>query len=414
MTTTSFERPAPAQDPQETAERVRAARALLATPLITSRGSQSEELRLVRRHQGELTRMFADGLGYRLHVDPAAARLFKTGLGHDATRPLRRRSRAPFTPRAYALLCLTLAALTRSKGQLLVDELVMQVRSAAVDAGVEVDLDSTSDRRALHAALVVLVRLGVLHERDGDLEHWADQRTQSLLDVHRDVLTLIVAAPLSSARSAEDLLDQVALPSAAGGARIAIRRRLLESPVLTVADLTDDQAEWWGRNRNRERDWFRDRFGLELELRAEGAIAIDPDDELTDEPFPGNGGTRQLALLVLEALADRARAGGGDEREGEARARVWRGIPESEALDVARRVLAQWVDGLRRDQRENPEGAVREALDLLRAMGVVRCDTATGLLLVHAAATRYAARAVLADASTSGERSLFDVSDEDG
>ena len=131
---------------------------------------------------------------------PGAARLFKAGLGRDATRPLVRKSGKAFTPRAYALLCLTLAALTRGKGQLLVDELVAQVRSAAVDAGLDVDLDAIADRRALHAAFAALVELGVLHERDGDLEHWAEQRTASLLDVRRDRLALLVAAPLARGR----------------------------------------------------------------------------------------------------------------------------------------------------------------------------------------------------------------------
>lgn len=385
----------------------------MTTPLITANGPQAEAVRLVRRHQGELTRMFADGLGYRLHVDPGAARLFKTGLGHDSTRPLRRRSGAPFTPRAYAFVCLTVAALTRCKSQLLVDELVSEVRSAAVDAEIAVDLDAAPDRRALHAALVVLVRLGVLHERDGDLDHWAEQRTQSLLDVRRDILSLLVAAPLSAAASPAELLAQVALPSAIGGARTAVRRQLLEAPVLTTADLTQDQAEWWSRNRNRERDWFRDRFGLELELRAEGAIAIDPDDELSDEPFPGKGATRHLALLVLVALVDLARASPAAEQAHQP-TQVWRGIPAEIALRSARAVLERWAEGLRRDQREDPDAAIREALALLEAMGLLRRDLEAHRFLVHAAAARYAARAVLADAAGSGERSLFDLGDDDG
>ncbi|HEU0086641.1 MAG TPA: DUF2398 family protein, partial [Pseudonocardiaceae bacterium] len=98
------QRPAPAEDVYATAERRRAARALLREPLLHAGGPRGEELRLIRRHRAELTRMFADGLGYRLVVDPAAARLFKVGLGRDGTRPLLRRGGKPFTPRGYALL----------------------------------------------------------------------------------------------------------------------------------------------------------------------------------------------------------------------------------------------------------------------------------------------------------------------
>lgn len=410
MTPTAPERPRLADDPIEVAQRVEAARHLLRQPLMPAVEANRSALRLVRRHQAELTRLFADGVGYRLHVDPNGARLFKAGLGRDSSRPLRRRSGAAFTPRAYALLALVLAALTRSKSQLLVDELVAQVRSSAVDAQIDLDLDGITDRRALNAVLLALVDLGILAERDGDLDHWADKRTQSLLDVRRELLTLMVAAPLSSATSAADLLDRAALPSAVGGARIAVRRHLLESPVLTVDDLTEEQAEWWRRNRNRESEWFREHFGLDVELRAEGAIAVDPDDELTDEPFPGRGSTRHLALLVLESLTEQARTA---TSPGES----WHGIPEKDARATALAVVSTWAEVLRREQRESPEAAVGEAFALLEAMGVVRQVAGTvdesARLLVHAAAARYAPAPVIAEKSSTGELSLFDTRDED-
>ncbi|GAA4406686.1 hypothetical protein GCM10023168_21960 [Fodinibacter luteus] len=421
MSRVPVERPPLAEDPHDVAERVEAARHLLRHPLVPADERHARILRLVRRHQGELTRMFADGAGYRLHVDPSGARLFKTGLGRDATRPLLRRSGTPFTPRAYALFSLVLAALTRSRTQLLVDELVAQVRSAAVDAGVDVDLDGIVDRRALHAALLALVDLGVLRERDGDLEHWVDKRTQSLLDVRRDLLAILVATPLSSARSPDELLDRASLPSAVGGARVSVRRRLLESPVLTVTDLPDEHAEWWRRNRNRESEWFRDRFGLVLELRAEGAIAVDPADALTDEEFPGRGGTRHLALLCLEALAD-------DARDGSAHGQAWRGIPLDRAEERCRAVLEKWRDVLRRDQRESPAQAVDEAIAVLESMGVARRErgagggrdqhgpdqqAGVGILWVHAASSRYAPAPAIAERADSGELSLFATGGED-
>jgi uncharacterized protein (TIGR02678 family) len=388
-----IERPAPAEDVQVTAERRRAARALLRTPLLHADGPGADDLRLVRRHRGELERLFADGFGYRLVVDPGAARLFKTGLGRDATRPLRRRGGKPFTPRMYALLCLTVAALGRGKSQMLVDELVAQVRSAAVDAGLDIDLDAIADRRALYAALSALVDLGVLHERDGDLEHWADQRTASLLDVRRDRLGLLVSAVLGGAEGPTDLIDTAALPSAAGGARVAVRRRLVESPVLSVDSLTEEQAEWWRRNRNREREWFADRLGLQVELRAEGAVGIDPDGELTDVEFPGGGSGRHLALLLLEALVARLRP---DAREAAAPERVWRRVEQGEVTAVAAEVMAEWGAGLKREHRENADVAFAEARQVLVDFGLVRAEPDGGWL-VHAAAARYAVSASLAE-----------------
>lgn len=398
------QRPAPAEDIQVTAERRRGARALLRSPLLHSDGAGSDDLRLVRRHRAELERMFADGLGYRLVVEPGAARLFKTGLGRDATRPLLRRSGKPFTPRGYALLCLTVAALSRCKGQLLVDELVAQVRSAAVDAGLDVDLDAVADRRALHAALSALVDLGVLHERDGDLEHWAEQRTASLLDVRRDRLALLVAAPLGGARTPDDLLDTAALPSAAGGARVAVRRRLVESPVLSVESLTEDQAEWWRRNRNREREWFADRLGLDLELRAEGAVAIDPDGELTDVEFPGGGSARQLALLLLERLADDLRPAA---REATAPERVWRRVGAEVVASTLGEVLAEWGAGMRKEYREDAVAALADARAVLVAAGLVRLDP-DGTWLLHAAGARYTVRASIAQPAAGRQPSLFE------
>jgi uncharacterized protein (TIGR02678 family) len=398
------ERPAAAEDVQVTAERRHAARALLRSPLLHADGPGADDLRLVRRHRIELAGMFADGLGYRLVVEPGAARLFKTGLGRDATRPLFRKSGKAFTPRAYALLCLTLAALTRSKGQLLVDELVAQVRSAAVDAGLDVDLDAIADRRALHAAFTALVELGVLHERDGDLEHWAEQRTASLLDVRRDRLALLVSAPLAGVEDPDQLLDVAALPSAAGGARVAVRRRLVESPVLSTDELTDEQAEWWRRGRNREREWFRDRLGLDLELRAEGAVAVDPEGELSDLEFPGTGSGRRLALLVLERLTDRLRAGA---REAGPDDRVWRRADPELVASTSADVLAEFGAGFKRDYRDDAAAALADARAVLVAAGLVRLDPDEAWR-VYAAGARYAVRASITEGSSGGQRSLFD------
>ena len=66
-------------------------------------------------------------------TEPGLARLYKTGLEHDGTRGLTRRDGRPFTPRRYLMLSLVLAALTQSRRQVMVDELVAAVRSSAVD-----------------------------------------------------------------------------------------------------------------------------------------------------------------------------------------------------------------------------------------------------------------------------------------
>jgi uncharacterized protein (TIGR02678 family) len=402
MSALRIQRPAPAEDPYAVAERRQAARALLRRPLLTA-DEQAEEFRLVRRHRDELTRLFAEGLGYRLVLEPTTARLFKSGLGRDGGRGLRRRLSKTdplFTPRPYALLCLTVAALTRCKDQLLIDELVAQVRSAAADAGLDVDLDAIADRRAFVAAIKALVDFGVLRERDGELDRWAeDRRAQSLLDVSRERLRLLVAAPLSSATSPDELLDRAALPSAAGGARVAVRRRLVESPVMSVVDLTDEQAEWWGKNRNREREWLQDRFGVDVELRAEGAMGVDPDGELSDIEFPGGGSAKHFALLLVERLAAALRDAA---READPASRTWRAASRDLVDATAAAIVARYGKGFRKEHRESEARLRADAVELLTGMGLVRVDP-DGTWHDHAAAARYATAATVV-----AQRSLFD------
>jgi uncharacterized protein (TIGR02678 family) len=395
-------RPEAAPDLLAEADVRSAARSLLRTPLLTA-DAHPDELALVRRHRDELTRLFADGLGYRLVVEPGLARLYKTGLGLDTSRGLRRRNDVPFSPRRYTLLALTLAALTRARRQLMVDELVAAVRSAAVDAGIDVDLDAIAERRALHSVLVALIDLGVLSERAGDLEHWAERLTESLLDVHSDRLAVLVAAPLGGCERPEDVLAVAAVPSSAGGARVAVRRRLTEQPVLSTDDLTEEQRGWWRRNREREREWFRRSLGLDLELRAEGAVAIDPSGELTDRVFPGTGSARHFALLLLAELVDAARSDHGSQLAGT----TWARLATSTARQAADRVFATWQRGLRRAHRDDPDLVYDDALAVLQDAGLVRRDE--GGLLVHAAAARYAPRPELfTEPGASGERSLFE------
>lgn len=397
--TVAPERPSPAPDLLAEADVRSAARALLRTPMLTAE-QQPDDYALVRRHQDALVRMFAEGLGYRLVVEQGMARLYKTGLGADASRGLRRRNDVPFTPRRYAMLALTLAALTRSRRQLMIDELVAGVRSAAVDAGIGVDLDAIGDRRALHSAIVALVDLGVLTERDGDLEHWADRRTESLLDVHAERLSAMVAAPLRGCSSPADVVSVTAAPSAAGGARVAIRRRLVEQPVLSADVLTEEQAGWWRRNREREREWFRRWLGLELELRAEGAVAIDPGGGLTDLAFPAAGSARHFALLLVAELVDAVRA-------TDPRPPTWARVSMSTARLAGDRVFERWARGLRKDHQANPDGVFAEGLGILEAMGLVRRSGSD--MSVHAAAARYAPRPQFEAPAPSGEMSLFAV-----
>ena len=365
----------------------RAARALLATPLLHADPGtpdvRAEELRLVRKHRAELQSLFASGLGYRLVVERRAARLVKLDPGAEPPRPLLRGTqRRPMTPRGYALLALLMAVLQGGRRQYLLDELVREVRAAASEAGLAVDLETATDRRALSAALLVLVGYGVLRERDGDLQHWAeDTRAQSLLDVDAERLALVLTG-LPRVTSVQELLTPDALPTSVGGARLATRRRLVESPLLDVSELDDDQREWWVRNRGeRERDWYESTFGLRLEVRAEGALAIDPDDDLSDVAFPGSGSARHLALLVLERVVQAARP-----------RRAARVVVDAETVErCVAGVVAEHPAALVSAYREDGRRLRTDVTEVLRSTGLVHV-AADGSWAVHAAAARYAPR----------------------
>lgn len=405
-------------------ERRRAARLLLSKPMLTAEGD-GDDFRLVRKHARELTRRFAENLGYRLVVEPKVARLYKAGLGRDPSRPLLRRgSDRPFDPRAYALLCLTMAALARCRDQLMIDELVGEVRGAIAQAELEIDLDAPADRRALYAALMALIEFGVLRERDhdgGGLERWVtDSLARSLLDVDRDRLRLLPAASVTDASSPADLLDAAALPSAAGGARVAVRRRLLESPVMTTGDLTEEQAEWWRRNRNREQERLGELFGVELELRAEGALVIDPEDELSDVAFPGKGTAKQFALLLVERLARWcAEHGAGGP---------WHRVPAGVVAGELDALASEYRTYLNKAHRATPHTLHDDVRGVLTAVGLVRVepvapdgsggpdgggpdDPAGREWLVHAAASRYAPQPEVVESRTA-QPSLFDGAEE--
>ncbi|MFF0557886.1 DUF2398 family protein [Streptomyces sp. NPDC004266] len=114
-----------------------AARLLLAHPLVTSDGPHSELFPLIRRHADWLGKRFQQVLGYRLMVDSSYTRLFKAGLGTDAGHRMKRSTGTSLTPHTYACLTVALSVLVTAPEQLLLSQLVADVRAAAADAGIE-------------------------------------------------------------------------------------------------------------------------------------------------------------------------------------------------------------------------------------------------------------------------------------
>lgn len=298
-----------AHDVALAAERRTAARLLLAHPLVTSTGPHSDTFPLIRRHADWLAQRFQQVFGYRLLVEASYARLFKAGLGPGSGHRLERPSTGtPFTPRTYAYLALALSVLVTAPEQLLLSQLVADLRAAAVDAGIGItDTGRQAERRTLAAALRQLVDWGVLVETEGQVTAVAEERAgEALLTVDRDIARAVVAGPLAQSRDGADLVRRAADPGF-GGPRTYVRRRLVETPVVHLDDLTDAEREWLRTRQRREAQAFSELLGLEAEIRAEGIALIDTEDDLTDLHLPGTGTVAQAALLLVERLVDRLR-----------------------------------------------------------------------------------------------------------
>lgn len=336
---------------------VRCARTLLRRPLLRQDGPDGELLSLVFRHRVVLQDLFAGLLGYRLVVERRFARLYKSGPGRDDTRGV-----LSMSPRGYAYLALTLAVLTGIGRQTLLSRLVADIRSAAVEAGIDAP-DDVTERRALTAALRHLVSLGVLQETEGSVAQ--DMLPQeALITIDTDLLGQLVTGPVGEAETPGRLIELAARPGPRG-IEHAVRRKLVETPLVLYADLPDEQAEWLRRNQRKETALLEQAFGLYTECRVEGVLAADPEDFLTDLSFPGASTVARITLLALPDLLD------SEEEDAPARHVVTveriREVCAALVEDYPAAWSKQFTDDLGR--------LVAEVTELLRRMGLaVRCD----------------------------------------
>lgn len=387
------------------AERREAARFLLMHPVMTT-AQYPEQMALVRRHAAALKSTFATTAGYTLIIEASFARLAKAPLPLEVpARPARRGngSGSEFSPRAYTYLALICAGLlSPSAGeQILLSQLVEQLRADAATAGISVD-DVIGERRALVAAIGLLLEWGVLIETDGTVTGWRERDDEALLTINRSLLPQLLARPLYTLDQPDQLWAPD--PDLAPQPRRDLRRRIIENPLVRREDLTDHERDALSRERNEIAKALSDAFGLELEVRAEGVLAYDTEDEMTDVAFPGNGTARQAALLLLDALVDTLRPSSGAEALVRGRS-----VPG---------VLATWdlvdsnLEHLAEQNARNWRNDVIDNLDRLRT-DVVQILTSVDLatvtddgLVLHAACGRYRPEPVRSSAKPRSLRRL--------
>lgn len=394
------------------AERSEAARWLLAHPLLGTE-QEPDAFRLVARHGGWLTDYFEQTCGWTLTVDPASgcARLAKRAAVVDETRPLRRArgARLPFDQRRYQLLCLVSAELVRHPVT------TVGLLAGAVTAEAGLDTTRQSDRTALVDALRALMDWGALEVSAGELDAYVGtDGANALLSADTSRLHRLLVSTAAPSSLPEDLTTEEAIdrlldePRYGTGddqmgeearnrwARHRLARRLLDDPVVHLEDLSEVEAAYLASISGRR--WLRDRVaeaGLDLEERADGLLAVDPDAIATDLVWPAPAGNaHQLALLLVDRLV----ASGPD---GSRRSIHLTAVE----LEVAVRELLDRYPGWARSHREEggPQELTRQAVDLLVAFGLARRDGDGG---VHArpALTRYRS----APPVTSGQSDLFE------
>jgi len=387
---------------QEREDVGRGIRALLAHPLITER-SRPDEFDLVRRRRQPIGRWFEHHCGWQLQVEPRAgyARLVKVRAEADPTRPARRlrTSRTPFDRRRYTLLCV-LAAELLAGPVTTIGLLAERVVQATATDPVLPDFDTASraERMAFVDALRLLEHHGVLDVVDGASESYVDHADAKVLyRVDTTLLMRMLAAPVPPSRIDAQpgdfdgwlaaLLHERRRDAAAASEvqravwlRQSIVRRLVDDPVLYRDDLTAEQREYLdspaGRQHVRQ---ACEQAGFELEERAEGFMAIDPDAVATDGRFPDDAGNAKIAaLLLLDAITAAGPAGIAVEQL------------EVEAQRLLQR-FANWAKAYRSE-----DGARRladDALAVLRSFGLARPGAT---ITARPAAARYRAHPTIA------------------
>lgn len=159
-----------------------------------------------------------------------------------------------------------------------------------------------------------------------------------------------------------------------------MRARILEEPVVYRGDFEADEWSELRRRLGEEVGFFDEMFGLHIEARAEGVMAVDPDGDLSDVRFPRTGTIGHAALLLAGHLA---RVDGTSVQRNEVVAVV---------ADFAAEHRSYWSQ-----MADIPERLTDEALSLLADHRLVELDGDE--VVVLPAAARYALDVAHAEAS---------------
>src|SRR5450756_548752 len=291
-----------------------AVRLVLTNDVITATRPRQGALEQVLRWADPISKDLRDLLGYTLIATTRQVRLIRRldGLDPTQTTIFAAKSGRPFDRRRLAYLCLILAALLRSRGEISLADLVraMTPGANAID-GLGFDPTVTAHKAAVVDVLDWLVDRGALRLSDGSAAAWSadTERGDALYDIDHDICAALFrpARPVQHLTSAAGLLDATYVSARRGAQREAAAQRaaraLIEHPVVYYAQVEPEVADAL-RSHGLAENLAR-LTGLAVERRAEGVLLADAGGRFTDRPFPGRGGAvNRAAGLLLAKIAD--------------------------------------------------------------------------------------------------------------
>ena len=380
----------------------RAARILLNVGIVTQKQVGERDWKVVRRYAEPLKDAFLELAGYRVEVSTTTVALIRRADRFSEAPVFRTPSGRPFDRVRYALMLLVLAALGRLGQQTTLTDLAVRVRrSAEKTPGLPFDPDTHVSRLALGHAVRALEELGAVSLMDGSLKAWENTAAdgEALYNIDRSVCRRLFPIAVRREDGTPQFLYRDPVDLGVTPARRARRqrlfRRLLEQPVVYVSDLNEDERNYMKRESAQFAEQLEELTGAPLERRREGFALLDPGRRFSDRPFPVGGSINQAALLLgarlctLKAGLPTVEAPHGDERSDALcqsivgalgaditrpiRPRTQRPFVTTHALDeLTLSLTTELADGLKADHVEHPKRFLRDALNVLLGLDLVR------------------------------------------
>lgn len=315
----------------ETERRI-AIRYLLRHPIIASESEPKETFTLIQRHSEYIKNWFAEHPGWRLLVEPNFIRLFKIPARiPDPGRPAKV-GRVSLTKRAYALFCITAAALERLDRQTTIVRLAEAIESVVatnpkLNEMLRLDFtQSQGDRSDLVQAVKLLQNFHILEKIDGDAQQYVTEQGEkknALYNIHRQraacLLNIRHSPTLMKDREFQNrirkLLEEVTEDDGETSNKITrmhLFRLLLEDPVVYYDELTQEQLEYLHSQKRPMLEIIKLATGMDPEVRKEGIALVDESDDLTDVSISETSTDGVCTFYVANFFADRLRAGGID------------------------------------------------------------------------------------------------------